>query len=179
MRKTANCLRKVRPVDKVLFLWRHFTSLCDDAGRTAFCCFSLGSAFLNLNDLYSLCRRKLDCKSLSLVGLGRLFSLKDTQTFKMECWLCFEPVAHEVVLKIALHAKPRQSNTWRLLQGIYCVELIVVDNNLEWLFLWLRWHLLSLSRKGSPESPIEWTYSMYLFQDRAWLSVFFPLWLLR
>lgn len=46
-------------------------------GGTAFCCFSLGS--LILNAWYNRCRKKLDCRSSSFVGLSLFFSLKVAQ----------------------------------------------------------------------------------------------------
>ncbi len=47
----------------------------------AFCCFSFGSAFLKA--LNCQCRMKLSWRSLSLVGLGRPFSLKVAHILEM------------------------------------------------------------------------------------------------
>ncbi len=47
----------------------------------AFCCFSFGLAFLKAWNCW--CRMKLSWRSLSLVGLGRPFSLKVAHISKM------------------------------------------------------------------------------------------------
>ncbi len=53
--------------------FRFAISAMTQAGMT-FCCFSFGSAFLKARNCR--CRMKLSWRSLSLVGLGRPFSLK-------------------------------------------------------------------------------------------------------
>ena len=57
----------------------------------AFCCFSLGLTFLKARNC--CCRRKLSCRSLSLVGLGWPFSRKVEDISEMEFRIV--PVAKE------------------------------------------------------------------------------------
>ncbi len=51
----------------------------------AFCCFSLGSAFLKARNC--LCRMKLSWRSSSLVELGRPFSWKVADISEMVFWI--------------------------------------------------------------------------------------------
>ena len=51
----------------------------------AFCCFSLGSAFLKARNCR--CKMKLSCRSSSLVGLGQPFSRKVEDISEMVFWI--------------------------------------------------------------------------------------------